>query len=67
VVRREGPAPEPCRVPTGVPGIREGDPSGRGSDAQHRALGRFDAGGHLAALETPTLLINDIRSFSAAI
>lgn len=69
LVRREGSAPEPSRVPTGVAVFRE--------DLAIRRYGErilnivhwtdFDTGGHFAALETPTLLVDDIRKFFATL
>jgi hypothetical protein len=57
--------PELTRVPTSVAVFPRGSghPSLPRMDAQHRARSDFETGGHLAAMETPTLLVNDIPKF----
>lgn len=57
--------PELSRVPTGVAVFREDLAIRRYGERMHNIVhwSDFDTGGHFAAMETPTLLVDDIRKF----
>ena len=59
--------PQPSRVPTGVAAFAQ-DVAIRRYAEQNNNIVRwsdFDTGGHFAAMETPDLLVNDVRQFFA--
>jgi epoxide hydrolase len=61
--------PQPSQVPTGVAAFAE-DVAIRQFAEQNNNIvhwSDFDTGGHFAALETPDLLVNDIRQFFAGL
>ena len=66
--------PGRCRTPSGVPtGVAvfargSGHPAIR-REAWHNVThwSDFDTGGHFAAMETPQLLVDDIRTFFATV
>jgi epoxide hydrolase len=57
--------PEPSTVPTGVAVFAEDIAIGRYAEQGNNIVywSEFDRGGHFAALETPDLLIGDMRKF----
>ena len=61
--------PTPSPVPTGVAVFAEDIAIRRYADQLHNIVHwtDFDTGGHFAALETPSLLIQDIRAFFASL
>ena len=61
--------PEPSGVPTGVAVFAEDLAIRRYGEKWHRIMHwtDFDTGGHFAAMETPNLLVDDIRAFFATV
>ncbi len=61
--------PTPSGVPTGVAAFAEDIPIRRYAEQTNNIVhwSDFDTGGHFAALETPGLLVHDIRAFFAAL
>ena len=61
--------PEPSGVPTGVAVFAEDAAIRRYGEKWHNIVhwSDFDTGGHFAAMETPQLLVDDIRTFFATV
>ena len=61
--------PEPSGVPTGVAVFAEDAAIRRYGERWHNVThwSDFDSGGHFAAMETPQLLVDDIRAFFATV
>jgi pimeloyl-ACP methyl ester carboxylesterase len=61
--------PEPSGVPTGVAVFAEDAAIRRYGEKWHNIThwSDFDTGGHFAAMETPELLVNDIRAFFSTV
>jgi pimeloyl-ACP methyl ester carboxylesterase len=61
--------PTPSAVPTGVAAFGKDIAIRRYAEQANRIVhwSDFDTGGHFAALETPDLLVGDIRAFFASI
>ncbi|GFG51148.1 epoxide hydrolase [Mycolicibacterium agri] len=61
--------PEPSDVPTGVALFAEDAAIRRYAERNHNIVhwSEFDCGGHFAAMETPKLLVDDIRAFFATV
>ena len=57
--------PQPSQVPTGVAAFAKDVAIRRYAEQNNNIVhwSDFDNGGHFAALETPDLLVNDIRQF----
>jgi pimeloyl-ACP methyl ester carboxylesterase len=64
-VKHSGEWPEPSEVPTGVAVFAEDIAIRRYAERSNRIVhwSDFDRGGHFAAMETPDLLIGDVREF----
>ena len=60
-------SPVPSQVPTGVAAFAEDVAIRRFAEQNNNIVhwSDFDTGGHFAAMETPDLLVNDIRAFFA--
>jgi pimeloyl-ACP methyl ester carboxylesterase len=61
--------PEPSGVPTGVAVFAEDAAIRRYGEKWHNIThwSDFDTGGHFAAMETPELLVNDVRAFFSTV
>ncbi len=61
--------PTPSGVPTGVAVFAEDLAIRRYGEKWHNIVhwSDFDSGGHFAAMETPQLLVDDIRTFFATV
>ncbi len=64
-----GRMPTPSGVPTGVAVFAEDLAIRRYGEKWHNIVhwSDFDTGGHFAAMETPQLLVDDIRTFFATV
>jgi epoxide hydrolase len=60
---------QPSQVPTGVAAFAEDVAIRRFAEQNNNIVhwSDFDTGGHFAAMETPDLLVNDIRQFFAGL
>ena len=61
--------PQPSQVPTGVAAFAQDIAIRRFAEQNNNIVhwSDFDTGGHFAAMETPDLLVNDIRQFFAGL
>ena len=61
--------PQPSQVPTGVAAFAQDVAIRRFAEQNNNIVhwSDFDTGGHFAALETPDLLVNDVRRFFAGL
>jgi epoxide hydrolase len=64
-VKHSGEWPEPSGVPTGVAAFAEDIAIRRYAEQSNNIVhwSDFDRGGHFAAMETPDLLVADVREF----